>query len=220
MIVLRVLGTAELLADNGEEHGRVLSQPRQLALLTYMAVARPRGFHRRDSLVGLFWPEATQEQARSSLRQAVHRLREVLPADVELRADDAGFGFAENVATGSESVRFEALLAEAARLQGEQRLDATTRALAIAERGEYLPGLAGAWVDERRERLAILVADARQDAAELAFAAGRYAEAERLRPPGNDDAILRWNTCARILARHEAHVHAGVEGERYVPSYD
>jgi hypothetical protein len=28
-----------------------------------------------------------------------------------------------------------------------------------------------------------------------------YAKAERLRPPGNDDALLRWNTCARILQR-------------------
>ena len=28
-----------------------------------------------------------------------------------------------------------------------------------------------------------------------------YEEAEALRPPGNDDAILRWNTCARTLER-------------------
>jgi tetratricopeptide (TPR) repeat protein len=28
-----------------------------------------------------------------------------------------------------------------------------------------------------------------------------YERAEALRPPGNDDALLRWNTCARILAR-------------------
>jgi tetratricopeptide (TPR) repeat protein len=26
-----------------------------------------------------------------------------------------------------------------------------------------------------------------------------YAEAERLRPPGNDDATLRWNSCIRTL---------------------
>ena len=26
-----------------------------------------------------------------------------------------------------------------------------------------------------------------------------YEEAERLRPPANDDPILRWNTCARIV---------------------
>lgn len=29
-----------------------------------------------------------------------------------------------------------------------------------------------------------------------------YEEAEALRPEGNDDSILRWNTCARTLMRH------------------
>jgi hypothetical protein len=29
-----------------------------------------------------------------------------------------------------------------------------------------------------------------------------YEKAEAVRPPGNDDAILRWNTCARTLMRH------------------
>ena len=29
-----------------------------------------------------------------------------------------------------------------------------------------------------------------------------YEHAERLRPHGNDDAILRWNTCARQVQRH------------------
>lgn len=28
-----------------------------------------------------------------------------------------------------------------------------------------------------------------------------YEKAERLRPPGNDDALLRWNACARVLER-------------------
>ena len=30
----------------------------------------------------------------------------------------------------------------------------------------------------------------------------RYAEAERMRPPDNDDAILRWNSVVRMLRRH------------------
>ena len=35
-----------------------------------------------------------------------------------------------------------------------------------------------------------------------------YERAEKMRPAGNDEAILRWNTCARLLGRHErAHVH-------------
>jgi hypothetical protein len=29
-----------------------------------------------------------------------------------------------------------------------------------------------------------------------------YAEAEAVRPAGNDDAILRWNTCARVLTEN------------------
>jgi hypothetical protein len=29
-----------------------------------------------------------------------------------------------------------------------------------------------------------------------------YEKAEAMRPPGNDDAILRWNTCARFLDRN------------------
>jgi len=29
-----------------------------------------------------------------------------------------------------------------------------------------------------------------------------YEEAERLRPAGHDEALLRWNTCARIIERH------------------
>jgi hypothetical protein len=30
-----------------------------------------------------------------------------------------------------------------------------------------------------------------------------YEKAEALRPGGNDEAILRWNTCARLLGKHE-----------------
>lgn len=30
-----------------------------------------------------------------------------------------------------------------------------------------------------------------------------YEKAEAIRPPGNDDALLRWNTCARIIAKNK-----------------
>jgi hypothetical protein len=36
----------------------------------------------------------------------------------------------------------------------------------------------------------------------LREAMDHYEEAETLRPAKNDEAILRWNTCARILNRH------------------
>jgi tetratricopeptide (TPR) repeat protein len=41
-----------------------------------------------------------------------------------------------------------------------------------------------------------------------------YEEAERIRPVGNDDAILRWNRCARLLhSRMESDWHREVEIE-------
>jgi hypothetical protein len=45
-----------------------------------------------------------------------------------------------------------------------------------------------------------------------------YERAEALRPPGNDEAVLRWNSCARMLARNPALVPA--PAPEYVPSYD
>jgi hypothetical protein len=35
-----------------------------------------------------------------------------------------------------------------------------------------------------------------------------YQQAEALRPEGNDDAILRWNTCARLM-NESPHVVPG-----------
>jgi len=45
-----------------------------------------------------------------------------------------------------------------------------------------------------------------------------YEKAEAIRPPGNDDAILRWNTCARLLS---GNAHLDVSGEEaYEPSLE
>jgi hypothetical protein len=43
-----------------------------------------------------------------------------------------------------------------------------------------------------------------------------YEKAEAIRPAGNDDALLRWNTCARILMRHP-HVQPGPEERTELP---
>jgi hypothetical protein len=37
-----------------------------------------------------------------------------------------------------------------------------------------------------------------------------YEQAEAGRPPGNDESLLRWNTCARLLDRH-AHLRPRAE---------
>jgi hypothetical protein len=51
----------------------------------------------------------------------------------------------------------------------------------------------------------------------LRKAMGYYDSAEAIRPAGNDDAILRWNTCARLCAWHRL----GPEPERgFEPALD
>lgn len=47
MLRFSSLGTVRLRATDDADLQSVLSQPRQVALLTYLVVARPRGFHRR-----------------------------------------------------------------------------------------------------------------------------------------------------------------------------
>ena len=81
MIRFRVLGSVELTGPDGEEVASVLAQPKRTALLAYLALATPRGFHRRDKVVGLFWPESDHDRARASLRRAIHFLRKSLGGD-------------------------------------------------------------------------------------------------------------------------------------------
>lgn len=60
-------------------------------------------------------------------------------------------------------------------------------------------------------------------AAEMAYewidkALTAYGKAEALRSPGNDEAILRWNTCVRMLER-DSHLRPR-EAEAYEPSFE
>jgi hypothetical protein len=38
-----------------------------------------------------------------------------------------------------------------------------------------------------------------------------YERAEALRPTGNEESLLRWNTCARMLAAHPELAHRSEE---------
>src|SRR5205809_5579888 len=92
MIEFRLLGTLHLIDAAGREVKSLLTRPRRLALLAYLAAATPRGLHRRDSLLALFWPELDQEHARAALRQALHVVRDALGADVIVTRGDEDVG--------------------------------------------------------------------------------------------------------------------------------
>jgi len=92
MIELRLLGRLSLTSADGRDVRALLGQPRRLALFAYLAAATPPGFHRRDSLLPLFWPELDQEHARAALRQALHVVRDALGADALASRGDEEIG--------------------------------------------------------------------------------------------------------------------------------
>jgi DNA-binding SARP family transcriptional activator len=81
VIELHTLGALELRDAEAQALHAILAQPKRVALLVYLTLATPRGFHRRDTLIALFWPEHDTDHARNSLNQSVHALRRALGVD-------------------------------------------------------------------------------------------------------------------------------------------
>jgi DNA-binding SARP family transcriptional activator len=159
-------------------------------LLAYLTTKPGLRAERGELLEALFDGRA-DPSTRAYLRQAIRWLRDVLGAPDAVVAEEGHVRLGEGVAVAGESTRLEIQLAEAARLQGVERLEATLDALAVTERGEFLPGTGTRWAEARREALAAVINDARLDAAELAFGVGRLDEADRLAAQVLDAEPLR-----------------------------
>src|SRR5688572_29187546 len=129
MIELRTLGALDLRSADGRELHALLSQPKRLALLAYLALARGQRLHRRDAVVALFWPDLDQEHARGALRQALRFLRRMLGDGVIVTRGE------EEVGVDREMLWVDAAAFDEAFQAG--RLD---DALALY-RGDFLHGL-------------------------------------------------------------------------------
>src|SRR5512141_1168808 len=84
MLQIRLLGQFDVRLD-----GKRVVIPTRVAqsLLAYLALTAGTS-HRREKLAGLFWPDATEERARTYLRQDLWRIRKAIPAqDIPLSED-------------------------------------------------------------------------------------------------------------------------------------
>ena len=97
MVILRTLGGLDLSTSSGRELTPVLSQPKRFAILVYLAVARPLGLHRRDTLLSLFWPEMGETRARNALSQSLSFLRRELPGQAILTRGTEEIGLDSSV---------------------------------------------------------------------------------------------------------------------------
>ncbi|MDQ2768395.1 MAG: hypothetical protein M3Y30_14735 [Gemmatimonadota bacterium] len=78
MIELTLLGLHTVRDSDGREFGSLLAQPKRLALLAYLAIGGGSGYHRRDTLAAMFWPDLDQFAARRALRNTLYHLREAI----------------------------------------------------------------------------------------------------------------------------------------------
>jgi len=90
----------------------------------------------------------------------------------------------------------------------EEQLDQRAREMVATLESEYARAYYSGIICERRATAHLksgAPAAAAVAAEWLREATGWYETAEALRPEGNDEAILRWNTCVRLLERYEPH---------------
>lgn len=186
---LRLLGGLDLVGTDGARPS-IASQPKRLALLAFLAAGPEGRFRRRDSLIGIFWPDAEPESARHSLRQALYVLRREVGSGTIRTRGDGEVGIDPNFLT-CDAARFESLArtgrpAEAMDLFG----------------GDLLPGFYvddapefERWLDVERLRLRRLAArlcwdlsDEARESGHVAAAARRAREAVELDP--FDEAAL------------------------------
>jgi TolB-like protein/DNA-binding SARP family transcriptional activator len=172
MFELALLGRLDLRDAAGTEVQQLLGRPKLVALLAYLAAARPYGFHRRDRIVAVFWPEQDQQRARNALRQAVHHLRAALGPDVLRTRGD------EELAVDHAIVRCDVISFADLLAAGQ-----TVEALELVQ-GDLLPAFHLSdvreferWLDEEREHVRRQAASAARKLADVEEADGDLAGA-------------------------------------------
>ena len=151
---LRLLGDFSLLYNDQQVTN--LNTTRLRSLLTYLVLHRDVP-QQRQHLAFLFWPDATEAQARNNLRQLLHQLRQAFPAVEQFLSADAHLlhwhpvtPFHLDVAEFEQTLT----LADAAARRNDQH--ALQDALEQADnlyRGELLPGCYDEWILPERDRL-------------------------------------------------------------------
>ena len=175
MIRFYTLGPVDLKASDGRQLRSILAQPKRVALLAYLAAGGKGESQRRDTLLGLFWPDLDESRARHALNQSLYVLRRAVGPSVVVSTGD------EELALDPEAIWCDAAEFVEAAEAGREReaLD--------HYRGDLLDGFFISeapefekWLDGERARLRRLAARA------------AWSLAEEEESAGNEDAAAEW----------------------------
>jgi DNA-binding SARP family transcriptional activator/TolB-like protein len=195
MIHLTLLGDVDLRSADDRVVGSVLSQPRRMALLVYLVLESAGGGLQRDRLLGVFWPEQGQDQARQSLRTALHFLRRSLGASV-IQTQGAALTV-EPGALWCDATAFTAAVASGDREE----------ALRLYQ-GDLLPGF---FLDDAPPEFERWLEDQRNELGRAAAAAA-WSLAGREEAAGNAPGAGAWaRRAARLFHGDEAAVRRSIE---------
>lgn len=176
---LQLFGTPHVAGLSSERGSELLARPKTLALLAYLAVSQPKGPHRRDELLRLFWPDTDASHGRNSLRQAMHALRISLPAGSVVTRGNQEVGLADSRLHVDVSA-FESALDSAHEAAGLPHYVGDFMAGFTLEQQPELE----AWIQSERDRL-------RRRAVRAAIVQARSSERD-----GNADDAACWGRWA------------------------
>ena len=170
MVEIRLLGPVSLRNKDGSFNDSFLSGPKRLALLTYLILAKPRGYHRRDTIIALFWPEKGQKGARNSLSNMLYQIRGSLGNSIVL-----------NRGTEELCINRDLIWCDVFAFEENLKQDKLTPAIQLY-RGDLLTGFHVKdisndfldWLENERERLRKLAFKTSWKLAEKAEKSGDY----------------------------------------------
>jgi DNA-binding SARP family transcriptional activator len=226
LLHIALLGQFRLLW--GETAVFHLDTPSHQALLAYLVLHAGQS-HSRQHLAFTFWPDSSEDQARTNLRKAIHHLRHTLPqAGQSLCVDRYALTWCGDAPCTLDVTEFATAVSQAqqATTPGERRHWLET---AIDRyQGNLLPGHYGDWILAQREALRqqylacltwhIQLLEETQEYATAAISARRLLQADplhetayrrlmRLQALSGDraGALHTYRVCATALER-ELHV--------------
>lgn len=179
--MLRVLGPVTVQHSGDPQSSSRLTQPRHLALLIYLALARPRGLHSRDTIIALLWPEHDAVAGRRALRNALYTIRRELGAAVIISAGDHLIGI------DPAYLACDAVLLERGMLPAPEKVEDGDPL-----RGLHVDGAAtlDQWMSSERDRLRVVLAAAQRAVPGTGSAELPSSTEPRSRPHSQDAAAM------------------------------
>ncbi|NBC65839.1 MAG: hypothetical protein GVY07_09330 [Bacteroidetes bacterium] len=173
MVKLSILGPVKLRREDGSLDDSFLKGSKRLALLAFLILKKPRGFHRRDEILGIFWPEHGQKSARNALNNMLYQIRNSLGKESLVSRGT------EEISINREKVWCDALAFEELLEEGEvqKAFDLYRDTLLLGLHVKDVSNDFQNWLDAERERLRNLASKAAWALTEKANEKGSHSNA-------------------------------------------